>query len=269
MSISLSILASGSAGNCSVCDPAGGHADRLRHRPKNGRGRMKGLGIGIGEVGAICLTHLDRDHFNPNWAATIIRQGIPLFCHEDRTTNWPVSPAGRAEFVRLIRPFNGKTFFPARGFDSPRFDLEHDQAWFARIRHRRIWRHGSDMRRIWARKSARNSCGDFSGVDVLAIESNYDPQMQMSSDRPGVFEARIMGGPGPSFQQERLKAVRQILDQSQVGGGGCRNISFCFTAAGSAIARRFFANCSASTRRMQDRLVLAEQDRATQWLCAQ
>ena len=34
--------------------------------------RLGGTGLSITDLSAICLTHLDHDHFNPNWLATIV-----------------------------------------------------------------------------------------------------------------------------------------------------------------------------------------------------
>src|ERR1022692_4721988 len=85
MSLALSILASGSSGNCSaVRTPRGLFLIDCGIGPRTAARRMKSLGITIENISAICLTHLDSDHFNPNWVATIVRQGITLFCHESR-----------------------------------------------------------------------------------------------------------------------------------------------------------------------------------------
>jgi len=48
------------------------------------------------------------------------------------------------------------------------------------------------------------------GVDLLAIESNYDRGMQLDSARPKFLKDRIMGGRGHLSNEECVEAVRAI-----------------------------------------------------------
>jgi phosphoribosyl 1,2-cyclic phosphodiesterase len=48
------------------------------------------------------------------------------------------------------------------------------------------------------------------GVDALAFESNYCPELQLASDRPEYLKRRIMGGGGHLSNQECANAVRRI-----------------------------------------------------------
>jgi phosphoribosyl 1,2-cyclic phosphodiesterase len=267
MSLSLSILASGSAGNCSVV--RSGSAIMLIDcgiGPRTATGRMKGLGIGLDDVGAVCLTHLDRDHFNPAWTATIVRQGIPLFCHEDRTDELTSLGGGAAEFARLIRPFNGHKFSPAKGFDLTAIHLEHDQmgshGFLVEASGLRLG-YATDLGRV-----NRTLIRHFSGVDVLAIESNYDPIMQMNSDRPAFLKRRIMGGRGHLSNQDALDAVREILNQSQVRGRRLPKHIILLHRSRQCNCPQLLRELFGADERMQNRLVLAEQDRATTWLSA-
>jgi phosphoribosyl 1,2-cyclic phosphodiesterase len=50
----------------------------------------------------------------------------------------------------------------------------------------------------------------LSGVDVLAIESNYCPRMQLESPRPEFLKRRIMGGAGHLSNRECAEAARLI-----------------------------------------------------------
>ena len=54
----------------------------------------------------------------------------------------------------------------------------------------------------------------FVDLDVLALESNYDPRMQEQSDRPLYLKRRIMGGRGHLSNAQALGAIRQMLDRS-------------------------------------------------------
>jgi phosphoribosyl 1,2-cyclic phosphodiesterase len=267
MSLSLSILASGSAGNCSVV--RGARAIMLIDcgiGPKTAAGRMRGLDIGIDEVGAICLTHLDRDHFNLNWVSTIIRQRILLFCHESRTDDL-ARLGGSAEFARQIRPFNGQNFFPVEGLGLTAIHLAHDElgshGFLIKASGSRLG-YATDLGRVDARLIRH-----FQGVDVLAIESNYDPQMQLSSGRPWFLKRRIMGGRGHLSNQDALAAVREILDQSQVRGRPLPKHIILLHRSRQCNCPRLLRELFCADERVRQRLVLAEQDRATGWLCAQ
>ncbi|NJL31128.1 MAG: hypothetical protein HC898_05580 [Phycisphaerales bacterium] len=55
------------------------------------------------------------------------------------------------------------------------------------------------------------------GVDLLAIESNYDPVMQRTSSRPWFLKQRIMGGHGHLSNQQAFELARTIVQQSHPG----------------------------------------------------
>jgi hypothetical protein len=58
--------------------------------------------------------------------------------------------------------------------------------------------------------------GGGDGVDVLAMESNYCPRMQLASDRPWFLKNRIMGGSGHLSNQQALEAVRAVSPREHV-----------------------------------------------------
>src|SRR5438445_4798570 len=83
MSLELCILASGSSGNCAIVrSPGGVMLIDIGIGPRTTAARMVGTGVDVSQVAAICLTHLDRDHFNLNWIKTVIARGIDIYCHE-------------------------------------------------------------------------------------------------------------------------------------------------------------------------------------------
>ena len=267
MSLSISILASGSAGNCSVVRCAGGLIlIDCGIGPRTTASRMKCLGIRLDQIAAICLTHLDRDHFNPNWAPTILRLGIPVFCHESRTDDLAALAGESAEFARLIRPFNGVSFFPAPGLDLTSIHLHHDRhgshGFLIEALGSRIG-YATDLGRVEARLIRH-----FSGVNLLAIESNYDPEMQMSSERPWFLKQRIMGGRGHLSNPDALAAVRQILDQAQLRGHSLPKHIILLHRSRQCNCPRLLRDLFGADERISSRLVLAEQDQPTGWLSA-
>ena len=85
MSLELCILASGSSGNCAALrTPAGVMLIDAGLGPRTTAQRMNGTGIALKDIRAICLTHLDRDHFNPNCLGALVSRGIRVHCHRSR-----------------------------------------------------------------------------------------------------------------------------------------------------------------------------------------
>src|SRR6185436_19723089 len=85
MSLEVCVLASGSAGNCTVVrTPAGTLLIDAGIGPRTAAQRLAGTGASVSDVSGICLTHLDHDHFNRNWLATVLGRDVNLYCHESR-----------------------------------------------------------------------------------------------------------------------------------------------------------------------------------------
>jgi phosphoribosyl 1,2-cyclic phosphodiesterase len=55
----------------------------------------------------------------------------------------------------------------------------------------------------------------FRDLDCVALESNYDPQMQAESIRPAFLKRRITGGRGHLSNVQALTAIRKLLDRSR------------------------------------------------------
>ena len=267
MSLSLSILARGSSGNCSVLrSPHGLILIDCGIGPRTTAGRINDLGISVADIRAICLTHLDSDHFNPVWVSKIIRGQIQIFCHESRIHDLTAIAGGSPEFAQLIQPFNGHAFEPILGIQLTAIKLHHDEhgshGFLARCSNSLVG-YATDLGRVEERLIRQ-----FAGVGLLAIESNYDSQMQLASDRPWFLKRRIMGGKGHLSNEQALDAVRKILDQAEIMG---RNLPRHIVL----LHRSRQCNCPQRVRdlfstdhRIADRLVLAEQGQATPWLRA-
>src|SRR5213078_1850281 len=85
MSLELCILASGSAGNCSVIrTPAGVVLIDAGIGPRTAQKRLAGTGVSLADVRAICLTHLDADHFRPSWFRLMVQNRVRVFVANTR-----------------------------------------------------------------------------------------------------------------------------------------------------------------------------------------
>ena len=215
----LCVLASSSSGNCSVLALPGPFHPRvvlldLGLGPKQLRQALRAIGLDTSFVTDVVLTHLDLDHFR----VPTLRQlpkAARLRLHRRHL--------GRAEKLnalihRRTEPFDDRPFSPLPGREFAAELMDHDA-------------HGSAAFRIdlehearcasigWATdlgRPSRRLTDHLAGVDVLAIESNYCPQMQQESDRPAFLKRRIMEGAGHLSNAEAADAVRTIAPRRHV-----------------------------------------------------
>src|SRR5688572_27437700 len=127
-SIDLCVLASGSAGNCTLLRTPGGVVlIDAGIGPRTVAQRLAGTGVHACDVAAVCLTHLDRDHIDFNWFGTFVRRRIPVFCHASRSgelLRW----AQERGFEVLVEAFSDAPFEPVPGTRFHPIHLPHDWA---------------------------------------------------------------------------------------------------------------------------------------------
>ncbi len=236
--------------------------------PRAAAKRLEGTRLGIEAITAICLTHLDRDHFTPNWFRTIIRRHIRIHCHAARVRGlMSLCPSQQAKAVNpLVQAFDGRAFRPLAGLELSPIRFDHDEA----------GSHGFLIEGFGCRVGFATDLGRvpselfelFRDLDLLALESNYDRQMQLASERPTFLKQRIMNGAGHLSNEQAYEAVRGILDRCEAEGAAP-------PAHIVLLHRSRECNCPALVRRlfsrdprMAARLVLAEQNDRTDWLTA-
>lgn len=216
----LRVLASGSSGNCSVLEsgPPGNRRLCLIDAglsPRKTRKALEDIGRSLDQVDDLVVTHLDHDHFHAGWATGLPERAL-LRLHKRHL--------GRAERAGLLHrrtePFDCAPAgsFHLQGIDAVFAPLmvSHDSLGVAVFRID-FPRFGSslgfatDVGRVPVRLIEH-----LAGVDVLAIESNYCPEMQASSDRPEYLKRRIMDGSGHLSNQQCLDAVQEIGPRDHV-----------------------------------------------------
>jgi phosphoribosyl 1,2-cyclic phosphodiesterase len=263
MSLELCILASGSSGNAALLrSPAGTMLIDIGIGPRITAKRLAGTGVTLADISAVCLTHLDSDHFNFNWLPTLIRQKIKIFCHTGRVDYLIKSaPADLAsDFAGLINPFETSPFSPLADLHFSPLHLAHD----------RVGSHGFVIEGFGLRIGYATDLGRvpahlvdcFSNVHLLALESNYDPQMQENSGRPWFLKQRITGGSGHLSNQQALAAIKQILDRAQRLPDHIVLLHRSRQCNCPKLVRKLFCK----DVRIAPRLVLAEQFERTHWL---
>jgi len=212
MTLSFSVLGSGSKGNCTLLKLAGRGAERhvlidcgLSMRATTLR--LAPHGVTIEKISDILITHFDWDHFQPGWVKRIQRQNITVHLHQRH----------RAPALRL--GLNGRNMTL---FDRP-FELTertairpvlsaHDELGtvaFVIDHHGTRLGYATDLGRV-----GKVLLRHFTDLHAVAIESNYDPELELSSDRPQFLKRRIMGGRGHLSNDQSIEAVLEIEAQS-------------------------------------------------------
>lgn len=207
--LALRVLASGSAGNCSVLvhdTPDGSRVTLidLGLSPRRTRRLLSGMGLDLDAVDDVLVTHLDTDHFQPTWLRKLPahvrvrmarghaqRLGADVL---DQAFDEPFDlGAGlRCSPLACRHDAEGVTVFR---FDAPGASLGY----------------ATDVGRVTDELVAH-----LAGVDLLAIESNYCPVMQEASPRPERLKRRIMGGSGHLSNEQSARAAHRIAPRSDV-----------------------------------------------------
>lgn len=207
---SLTVLGSGSSGNATLLmierpgrAPLHVMIDAgLSPRETAKRLEQQGM-IGLGEIDAILLTHLDQDHFRPSWNRASVQHDIVIHCSRRHYRRTGPTRGQQA----CIQPFDGRFVVHDDVVVEPVF-LAHDS----------LGSIGYLLDTGSLRIGFVTDCGRishelidcFTDLDALAIESNYDPAMQRASSRPTYLKNRVMGGRGHLSNAQALDAVRRI-----------------------------------------------------------
>lgn len=206
----LCVLASSSGGNCSalIHDHEGGSRITLLDAglsPRRTRRHLAALGLTLDQVDDVLITHLDSDHFHLGWVKAMpARVKLRLHArHLSRARAIGVDDARLTPFDQPFRVARHATVHPTL--------LAHDQWGVAAFR---VSFDGPDGATLGfatdVGRVTRDLTTHLAGVDVLAIESNYCPVMQVQSDRPEHLKRRIMGGAGHLSNDQCRVAIDEI-----------------------------------------------------------
>jgi ribonuclease BN (tRNA processing enzyme) len=209
----LKVLTSGSSGNCSVL---------LRNRrfwlidaglsPRRLRVLLAAAGLTLDLLDGVLITHLDSDHWHQ--ALGGVMPACVRFCIHAQHAEFG---RGRGLLPPTIEPFTERISMDP-GMDAAVAVGRHDEL-------------GTSSFRIACRTGTATASLGFAtdigradphliehlrDVDVLAIESNYCPDLQHRSARPWFLKSRITGGAGHLSNQQCAAAVRAIRPRSHV-----------------------------------------------------
>jgi len=271
MSIELCILASGSSGNSTVVrTPVGVMLIDAGIGPRTCAKRLAGTGVSVRDVRDICLTHLDSDHFRLTWIATILQQQIRIRCHHSRAKalidmlrETAIDRSDLGKLVQLIHPFD-LALSPMDGLNISTISLAHDET----------GSHGFVLDGFGCRVGYATDLGRvpkylidrFHELDVLALESNYDPEMQKTSGRPWFLKNRIMGGAGHLSNEQAFDAIRALLDRSESTGQRLPSHIVLLHRSRECNCPKLMQKLFAQDPRIAPRLTIAEPFARTEWL---
>ncbi len=208
--IEFAVLGSGSSGNATLLRVTEGRARRqilidAGLSPRAVRGQLSALGFDLAETNEVLFTHFDSDHAREGWAKVALSTGLRFRCS--------------AHHLHLAR---------ARGYPDialEPFDASRDGFDLGPVRVKACENPHDDTGTLAFRlETAAGSIGFATdigsvtkpllellrGVDLLAIESNYDPHMQEHSSRPRFLKDRITSGRGHLSNAQCIDAVRAI-----------------------------------------------------------
>jgi phosphoribosyl 1,2-cyclic phosphodiesterase len=211
-SMSLCVLGSGSGGNCSalVLDGEAGRRVVLIDLGLSKRQtnlRLGKVGLSLDDVTDALVTHLDTDHFCTSWHNRV-PDHIELHLHRRHAQH-----ACQRGLVPAVRRAYDRAF-DLHGCRVEPLLVSHDALGTVAFR---ISTAAGDLGFITdCGKVTRQLVRHVQDVDVLAIESNYDPRMQVASGRPRFLVDRIMGGSGHLSNEEAREAVRAIRPRRRV-----------------------------------------------------
>jgi phosphoribosyl 1,2-cyclic phosphodiesterase len=168
---------------------------------------MESAGFRPSDVRAVVLTHPDSDHLHSGWTRAVGGLAGPrLFVRERHVEAVRSCGYERSWIDSFDAPFDcaGMRFEPLA--------IPHDSLGSTAFRiavGNRCAAHATDCGRPTDRLVRF-----LSGTDVLLLESNYDPPMQLASGRSPYLIDRIMGGSG-HLSNEQALGIAAAVDRVQ------------------------------------------------------
>lgn len=259
------VIGSGSGGNCAAVRGEDGlWMIDLGFGPRTTATRLAGRGHTLDEIRAVCLTHLDRDHYRPTWAKVLQDLKIPLVLHRWHVPKLLTLPGGaglkRAGLIRELHE-NETAWTSRAGWGVQHVRLRHDEQ-------------GTTGYRLTTPSGlAVGYATDlgfvppelvrlFAGVDVMLIESNHDPQMTINSPRPSFVNRRNLSESGHLSNAQAFAAVQAVKHASHHGGP--RRVVLLHQSSQCnhpTKVRRVFEQDPT----LRGKVVQAQQRRATRW----
>lgn len=216
MTARLTILASGSAGNSALveCEDERWLID-LGLEPKELDARLAAVEADWSQIRGVLLTHRHTDHWKPKSLSRCWTSRVPVHCHRDHAAVFRVNcPDFRdIERERLFRPFVGERFIAiSSNWKCRPFRVRHDGGATFGFRFESptsAFAYAADLG-CWDRGLLER----LTGIELLALEFNHDPDLLRQSQRPPWLVNRILGDEGHLSNAQACELVGEVLKQS-------------------------------------------------------
>jgi phosphoribosyl 1,2-cyclic phosphodiesterase len=213
MGVSLTVLASGSAGNATLVEIDGARLlIDCGLGPADLAGRLNSVGIGWRDLNGVLLTHRHSDHWKPATLRKLAEHRVPVFLHRDYGASAPFAELERQQLVRgfvSLRPIQ-----IANSWHCLPFRVRHDGGptfGFRFQSHAGEWSfaYAADLG-TWDDDIVRA----LSDVELLALEFNHDAEMLKASDRPAWLIRRVLSEEGHLSNEQAAELLREVLRRS-------------------------------------------------------
>jgi phosphoribosyl 1,2-cyclic phosphodiesterase len=196
MTCNIWVLSSGSSGNC-ILLWIGKNAVMVDCGigPRSLAPYLERAGLEFSDLDGALVTHVHGDHLRAPMVKKLMRENVPLHCHQRIVKHLSQSydQAAMAIKPKLLRPF-GEKMFTVGAFRIKPFEVAHDSpgGCFGYSLYARV---GSGIKKI----SVATDIGEydsalvnrFADSDVMIIESNYDDLLLEQTSRPQILKDRI------------------------------------------------------------------------------
>jgi len=211
MSARLCVLGSGSSGNgswLSLPSREGSFECFIDAglSPKQTGERLRRRGLLPVRPRALVLTHADSDHWRPTWAPHVDRLELRVFARREHHAALVAAGVPKSR-LEALTPGEPVELAPDVTIDS--IATPHDEHGSTGLRFECA---GGRVAWLTDLGRAGDEVIEFArGCELVAIESNYCPRLQLASRRPPFLKARIMGGKGHLSNEECLAAIEAMM----------------------------------------------------------
>lgn len=203
----LSILGSGSSGNCSYLEIGGKKIlIDVGYSMKKIEQKLAEINANINEIDAIFITHDHGDHIK-SFGAISRKYDIDLYVHE-KSIKYVEHKLGKLNYDKIHLLKNKKIFLDNVLVQN--FDVMHDSAHnlgYSFFHNNKKLSYVTDIGRIT--NVVRANCIDS---DYIAFESNYDLAMLIQGDYPLSLKQRVAGNQGHISNEQSAKFLQSIAN---------------------------------------------------------
>lgn len=203
----ISVLGSGSSGNCSYIEIAGKKIlVDVGYSMKKINDKLSTVGKTLNDIDAIFITHDHGDHIK-SFGAISRKYDIDLYIHP-KSLNEVRHKLGKLDETKIKLLTDKRIFLDNIMVEN--FEVMHDSAnnlgYSFMYRNKKL-SYVTDIGKIT--NIVKEACRDS---DILAFESNYDLNLLLNGEYPWTLKNRVKGNRGHISNEEASKLIASIAD---------------------------------------------------------